>query len=166
MARTLILNFLYRDTPWMSKVEDACARWEKTPYKLNFCQKGVGVDCIHFVAAILDEMYGQAHSKNLRSLPPDACVHNRVGVHKAGKALFKAYPAIEKVMDGTLEAGDLVITGPRSETPTAGHLMIAGKRGKLWQSISTGVCFSGYGILDTEMLVSVYRASDKTKWLS
>lgn len=165
-ARFLLIPFRFQEGPWDSKVERICSQWKGTPYKLNMCHPGVGVDCVHFVAAVLDLLYGVRHSKNLKSLPPDACVHNRAGVMKAGRALFKAYPAMEKVTDMSLEAGDLVVLGPLSDTPTAGHLLIAGQRGKLWQAVANGVCFTGYGHQSTEMLVSVYRASDKDKWIS
>lgn len=165
MTKTLILPFQFVETEHAKKVESLCRIWKGTPYRLNDCTPGVGVDCIHFVAAILDSLYGERHSKNLKSLPPDACVHNKLGVLKAGRALFAAYPGMERVEDSTLEAGDLVATGPAQKEPTVGHLMIAGGPGKLWQAISVGVCFTGYGIPDNQMLVAVYRATDKYKWL-
>lgn len=166
IPRTVILNFTYLPSPWERRVEEVCSYWVGTPYRLNMCHPGEGVDCIHYGAAVLDRLYGTEHSKNLQSLPPDACVHNRKGVEKATRALLKSYPAMKRVEDGTIEAGDLVITGPVGEHPTASHLLIAGKRAKLWQASKGGVNFTGYGILDCEMLVAVYRAGDKDKWLT
>lgn len=166
MVRHYVLPFRYVETPYADLVESKCMPWKGTPYSLSSCTKKVGVDCIHFVAAVLDDLYGEKHSKNLKSLPPDACVHNKAGVMRAGRALFQAYPAFSKVSDNTIEAGDLVVLGPAQEEPTAGHLLIAGSRGKLWQAIAVGVCFTGYGVDESQMLVSVYRAGDKEKWLS
>lgn len=165
MAKLITLPFEFTANPWDDRVETVCRGWVGTPYVLNRCEKGIGVDCMHYVAACLDELYGVEHSKNLRSLPPDACVHNKLGVVKAGKALLKAYPSHSRVEDWTLESGDLVILGPHSQTPTAAHLLIAGKRGKLWQTNSFGVCFTGYGHDSSEMVVAVYRASDKNLWI-
>ena len=164
-SRTTVLQFAYKDRPWALRVDDICWSWERTPYKLNACKKKAGVDCIHFVAAVLDELYGVEHSKNLKSLPPDACVHNKEGVLAAGRALFEAYPH-QRVEDKSIEAGDLVLLGPPS-TKTTSHLLIASTHGRLWQSTKTplGVLVSGYGINEDQMLVAVYRATDKEKWL-
>lgn len=164
MTSTVNLSFAFRTQPWDAKVEEVCESWKGTPYKLNGCSRE-GIDCLHFVATVLDQLYGVRHSKNLKSLPPDACVHNKQGVMKAGRALFSAYPEHRRVLDGSLEAGDLVLTGPISDTPTTSHLMIAGKRGKLWQCNSFGVGFTGYGIPSSEMLVAVYRSFEKVRWL-
>jgi len=167
MIGTVILPFTFDPKPWDQAVETVCQSWVGTPYKLNRCVKGArgGVDCVHFVAAVLDELYGIEFSKNLKSLPPDACVHNRRGVMKAGRALLEAYPSHARVEDGTVQAGDLVLTGPVSDTPTTSHLLIAGKKGKLWQCSNVGVNFTGYGMPSSEMLVGIYRASDKMeKW--
>lgn len=165
-VRLLPLGLVFAPNPWDARVDAVCQTWKGTPYKLNKCLKGIGSDCIHFVAAVLDELYGLEHSKNLKSLPPDACVHNKKGVMKAGRALLQAYPTHERVEDGTIEAGDLLLTGPVSDTPTTSHLLIAGSRGKLWQCNAAGVHFTGYGIPDSEMRVGLYRASDKELWIS
>lgn len=164
-SRTTVLHFNYIPQPWMQIVEDRCLSWKGTPYKLNACEKGRGVDCIHFVAAVLDELYGVEHSKNLKSLPPDACVHNKKGILEAGRALLNAYPHI-RVDDNSLEAGDLVLFGPPS-TLTTSHLLIASTQGRLWQATKTalGVLVSGYGTNEDQALVAVYRATDKEKWL-
>ena len=53
-ARFLLIPFRFQEGPWDSKVERICSQWKGTPYKLNMCHPGVGVDCVHFVAAVLD----------------------------------------------------------------------------------------------------------------
>lgn len=164
MAKVSILHLNFTPNQWDNRVEEVCESWRGTGYKLNGCKKGWGVDCIHFGAAVLDELYGINNSKNLQSLPPDACVHNKKGVLAAGRALFKAYPTHRKVMDDSIESGDLVILGPISKKPAAAHLRIAGRQGRMWQCTSAGVHFTGYGISENEMLVAIYRATNKVLW--
>lgn len=162
IAKTQILQFRYEERPWTRRVEEVCRSWSGTPYKLGRCVKQRYVDCIHFGAAVLDELYGINHSKDLRSLPPDACIHNRRGVQKALRALLEAYPSHRRVRDGSLEAGDLVVTGPQQGGPS--HLLVASRRGVLWEASSHGVRASGYGIFTVERLVAVFRAQDKHLW--
>lgn len=164
MNTTTVLMLKFVPNLWDEKVERICESWKGTNYRLNACKRGWGVDCIHFGAAVLDELYGVDHSKNLQSLPPDACVHNKKGVMKAMRALLKAYPSHREVMNGTIESGDLIVLGPASTQPTAAHLRIAGKQGRMWQCTNSGVHFTGYGLSSNEMLVSIYRASDKVLW--
>lgn len=147
-------------------MEAACSAWLGTPYLHGRCARGIGVDCIHFGAAVLDELYGVHHSKNLQSLPPDACVHNKKGVQAALRAMLKAYPSIRRADDGVFEPGDLLVLGPvvRGERAEAAHLMVAGKRGRLWHATPPQVCFTGYVLSDNEELLAVYRSSDKEVW--
>ena len=158
-----ILPLTYRDQPWAAKVERVCLSWAGTPYKLNKCTKGRYVDCLHFAAAVLDELYGTEHSRNLKSLPGDACIHNRKGIAVALRALLRSYP-IKRVRDGSVEAGDLVVFGHASERSGPSHLLVASRRSVLWEGTRPRVRASGYGILDTEKLVAIYRATDKHLW--
>lgn len=158
-----ILPFVYRDQPWASKVERVCLSWAGTPYKLNKCTKGRYVDCLHFAAAVLDELYGVDHSKNLKSLPGDACIHNRSGIASALRTLLRTYP-IKRVRDNSIEAGDLVVFGHASEKSGPSHLLVASRRSVLWEGTRPRVRASGYGILNLEKLVAVYRATDKHLW--
>lgn len=160
----MMMALLFRPTKWDEKVEQVCQAWEGTPYKLNRSVKGVGVDCLHFAASVLDALYGEKHSKNLNSLPPDACVHNRAGVISAGRALLQAYD-VQRVEDRTIEAGDLVLFGRSSGVDTTQHLMVAGSSGRLWHATTPRVHFTGLVVPGNLKFVCVYRATDKDKWL-
>ena len=153
-----------RPTKWDSRVESICESWEGTPYRLNRGRRGLGVDCLHFGASVLDELYGIKHSKDLNSLPPDACVHNRKGVIVAARALFSKYPAMERVQDSFVEAGDLVCLGKADTLNSTQHLMVAGRPGKLWHATIPHVHSIGIMIPLDLKLVCIYRASDKEKW--
>lgn len=159
------LRLRFQTSDFDSLVDEVCSSWEGTRYQHGKCAKGIAVDCIHFGAAVLDELYGMENSKNLRSLPPDACVHNRRGVEIATRSLLRAYP-MRRVEDSSLEAGDLLILGPWVEgrPAAAGHLMVAGSCGTLWHATVPKVVKTGYSIPSTEALLAVYRAQDKDKW--
>lgn len=148
-------------------VEQACSAWDGTPYRHGQCAIGIGVDCIHFGAAVLDTLYGSLYSKDLRSLPPDACVHNRHGVEVAMRSLLRAYPAVKRCSDGSVEPGDLLVFAPVLQGAPAApaHLMVAGGHGRLWHATHPRVCFTGYLMSTQEALLAVYRAEDKEKWL-
>lgn len=147
------------------RVEQVCSSWEGTRYKLNSCRKGIGVDCLHFAAAVIDELYGE-NSKDLQSLPPDACVHNRLGVLKAGRELLMKYPSFRRVRnDRFVEAGDLMMLGRReARLRSTQHLMVVGTEGKLWHATPPRVHFTGSVLPKNLMLTCIFRASDKENW--
>jgi len=122
------------------------------------------VDCIHFAAAILDELYGLEYSKDLQSLPADAGIHNKKAVWAAVRHLLRTYPSHRRVKDQTIEAGDLVVTG-RSQNSAPTHVAVAGSRGILWESSQPCVRQVGYGLPKPNKLIAIYRASDKANWL-
>jgi len=161
--RTQNLQLSFQETAWDETVERSCASWEGTPYRHGKHFKGIGVDCLHFAAAVLDDLYGSSISASLKSLAPDACVHNREGVAAAVRALMTYFPGMERYHGDCLQAGDLVITGPRS-TATASHLMVAGSQGRLWHASSPRVCYTGYGITQSQVLVGIYRSFKKELW--
>ena len=154
----------FRRTKWDVAVESACREWEGTKYKLNRSTVGVGVDCLHFAASILDRMYGSEHGQGLASLPPDACIHNRVGVRKAARELFEKYPGIKRVKDRSVEAGDLILFGLEGCLGSTQHLKVAGSDSRLWHATPPSVHYTGLVSPEGLKLVCTYRASDKEKW--
>lgn len=155
---------IFKETRWDGAVERVCRSWEGTPYRLNRGRKGLGADCLHFAASVLDELYGSEHSKDLNSLPPDACIHNKQGVMAAARALFVKYPAFSRVTDSTVEAGDLMCFGRSGEVNSTQHLMVAAEAGKLWHASPPCVHYTSLMSLKSLKLVCSYRASDKEKW--
>lgn len=163
IARLSLAPLSYLPSPWAAKVERACAEWAGTPYRLNKCTRGRYVDCLHFAAAVLDSLFGTDHSRGLKSLPPDACIHNRRGVEAALRALLRTYPH-RRIKDGSVEAGDLVIWGRASERSGPSHLLVASLQSKLWHAARPAVCFCGYMIPDSHRLLAVYRSEEKHLW--
>lgn len=159
IAKTHTLPLRYLPSAWENTVQTVCLRWKGTRYKHNGKTRGRSVDCLHFAAGVLDELFGTEHSRDLQSLPPDACVHNREGVRIAVRALLSTYPC-RRIRDMSVEAGDLVIVGRTGPE----HLMVASKRGVLWEASPPNVRMTGYGLPDSYSLIAVYRAKEKEVW--
>lgn len=160
----MMIPLQFRPTQWDVRVQSVCQSWEGTPWRHNRCVKKAGVDCLHFAAAVLDELYGEEHSKDLQSLPIDACIHNKLGVMAAARALFEKYPEIVRVNDGYVESGDLVILGRDVEIDSTQHLMVAGGRGCIWHADPPKVYATGLVAPEHLKLVCVYRATNKEIW--
>lgn len=154
---------IFTPSPFDARVEQICREWEGTPYRHGRCLKGSGVDCLHFAASVLDELYGTEHGKNLKSLPPDACIHNKAGILAAGRRLFTCYPNMERVDRGSVMSGDLVIFGRDSEINSTQHLAVVGA-GRIWHASPPSVHAAGLVAPPKLKLVCVYRSLDKELW--
>jgi cell wall-associated NlpC family hydrolase len=135
--------------------------WEGTPHMDGQQCKGRGVDCVRFVAAVIDEMAG-THTP-LEHLPRDASFHNRERCIGAFKRFFTLFDGCKVPDEEPKQPGDVLVTGPANGGP--GHAIILGSDGQLWQSLDE---VGGYA---PEMLSNqqykykaTMRVSDRTKW--
>lgn len=147
----------------LAALERALARWVGTPYRVGQQCAGAGVDCVRFVAAVLDDVMGRVTP--IETLPQDAALHARASAIAAMHRIRRLYEPVALVEDGTLEPGDLLVTAPPGGGP--GHALIAGpRRWELWESTLDGVHRTGLGALTAGRwsLRYVYRPGDKTGW--
>jgi len=146
-------------------LERAIGKWQGTPYRVGQQSPGVGVDCVRFVCAVLDDVTGR--TTPIETLPQDASMHARTSAILTMKKIKQLYMPNAEVADGTIEAGDLLITAPEGGGP--GHVLIAGpKPWHLWESTATGVRRTGLGGLTTgaaQRLQYVYRITNKDTWV-
>ena len=138
--------------------------WEKTPYRLGESCKGRGVDCIHFMSGVLDELYGFPREA-IAKLQGDTCLHSPKSAKAAMRVIIRTYSSHKRVTDDTIEPGDALVTGPINGGP--GHVMIAGTLNRLWHAtLNNGIEQTGSAYRpDLETLHEIYRATDKEKWL-
>lgn len=147
-------------------VDQICRSWEGTPYMRGQMCKGVGVDCVRFVCAVLSELYGWPLERP-DCLPPDASMHDPRGMRKSVRTIMRKYDLEGcRVLDGSLEPGDALMTGPRGGGP--GHAMFAGALyGEIWHVERRGrrVCRTGLALFEEEQAVfEVYRPKNKDQW--
>ena len=117
-------------------------RWRGTPYSEGAWAPSVGVNCVRFVCAIADHMFGRPRLP-IAHVPADQALHAPVSARAAMRFLMRRYDA-RTVKDGCLEPGDVLATGPAGGGP--GHAIIAGIRPtQMWQSTAPSVWPVAYG---------------------
>ncbi len=140
--------------------------WRDTPYCLNQACKKVAVDCVRFVFSTLNEMYGFAKGEVMR-LPADTAFHNKEKCIAAVRFLMGVYSPCRFVKDGSIEPGDIILTGTVGGSP--GHAMVAGpNQSELWHSTDSGVCKTGISFsrdLDLFTFHKIIRPEDKHLWV-
>lgn len=157
-----------------ARLEAILRSWEGTPYLPGQQKERVGVDCVRFVCAVLDDVRGTPRTP-IETLPQDAAMHNRTSAILAMKkinALYRpnvqAFSRLDTPLEEVVvEPGDVVVCAPEGGGP--GHVMLAGARPyELWESSGTGVRRVGLGglLLDRGQwrLHYVYRITNKQEW--
>lgn len=152
--------------PTQEKLQKILDSWEGTPYMPGQQMKGAGVDCVRFVCAVLDELYGFSRVA-IPELPGDIALHARDTAVAAMRYIMKLYEPNEPVLDGVLEPGDILVVAPPKGGP--GHAMIAGGReNELWHSMDRRVQRTGIGFLTDKyhgwQFYGAYRALDRERW--
>ena len=160
------LDFRFREMPWGRLVDMVGGYWLGTPYKENARAPGRGVDCVRFTCAILDSLYGDQRSVRLPRRRGEMSLHNRAGMFKAMRLILGLYPNHRRVVNRSLEPGDILVCGPENGGP--GHAMVAGGRqGVIWHcSRPGGVERVGYSIPRGHKLFAVFRCTDRDGWTS
>jgi len=125
------------------RIERLLAQWEFTPYLAGQCVRCRGVDCVHFIASIYDELTGKEYRHT--KLPQDAAFHNKQEAEKNTRRFFKMYPC-SPVEGGIVQPGDIVICGPVGKNGGPGHGMIVGVS-SLWHVDSKCVCKAGLAVM-------------------
>lgn len=136
--------------------------WEDTPFMAGQCCPGVGVDCTHFVCAVLDALYGRAPRKVRRWKPGTGIANLKAGAQVL-RSIGKMFPESYRV-NGVLEPGDTVAMrygrGPN-------HVALVG-----WVQNTIWACPMGVGgrvsqmplAMFTGRIVRAYRMRDRAKW--
>lgn len=147
------------------RIEGILQSWKGTPYYLGQQCKGIAVDCVRFVCAVLDELYQQPYQE-IEHLPDDIAFHSREKAIDAMRLMLRLFPNHTSVRGYEVEPGDVLVCGSKSGGP--GHAMIAGtQQSTLWHSnshkvVQTGLAFPQAGMYH---LHRILRATDKDKWL-
>lgn len=119
-----------------ARLGEILREWEGTPYCPGQQCKGVAVDCVRFVSAVLDEML--CITTPMERLPQDASFHNKALVMRGMRRFFRRYPSVK--VEGSVQPGDVLIMGPKNGGP--GHAAIVGPTG-YWHCFQNGVIMAG-----------------------
>lgn len=147
------------------RLESVLQGWKGTRYGLGQQCKGMAVDCVRFVCAVLDEMYQQPY-QDIEFFQDDMAFHSRAAALGAFRTILRLYPEHTALQGNEVEPGDVLICGSKSGGP--GHAMIAGTRQSiLWHTdghsvVQTGLVFPQAGMYH---LHRILRANDKDRWL-
>ena len=126
-------------------------------------RKGAGVDCVRFVAGVMDELYGMKHDEGIR-MPYDTALHNRRGAISVVRFFVKRYEPITLRKENgeyVVQPGDVIVTKLGSNP---GHVLIVGTEpNTVWNSIeNAGVCKTGFGQM--KRVLRVWRPRDRGLW--
>lgn len=149
------------DPASQARLAAVLASWEGTPYMPGQSCKGVGVDCVRFVVAVLDELSGK--QTDVRTIAPDAATH-APDVAMAALARLIARFDCEEVTNNVLEPGDVIATGPENRGP--GHAVLVGcERRICWDATAPRVRRISLGLsaLMGHQVFAVYRLKNR-KW--
>lgn len=150
----------------LGRLEAELESWNGTPFIQGLEMKGLGVDCVHFICAVLDVMYRQKRSVEIPRARYDAAMRPG-GNQDVISTIRHMYPAHEIIKDRRLQPGDIALTGP-SGSLAAGHVVIAGPReNTFWHAQGRGVKVSGLNVLNTvyDVEIAAFRATNKRAWL-
>jgi hypothetical protein len=123
---------------------------------------GVGVDCVRFVAAVMDELHHTVNGPGIR-LPYDTSLHNRAGAIKVVHYFVNRYdPLIVRKQDGVyrVQPGDVAVV-KIGRNP--GHVFVIGPDENTAWHASENVGVRMTGISQIKNLIRVYRP--RSEWL-
>jgi cell wall-associated NlpC family hydrolase len=134
--------------------------WEGTPHRNGQQVKGLAVDCVRFVSAVADELYGK--TTEIVRLPQDASFHSKETCYNAFKSFMKNYP--HDRVEGNLQPGDIIITGPRGGGP--GHAIFTGVK-YLWHCDTRAVVRTGTFLTSAGVYfpIAILRGRNRERWV-
>lgn len=153
---------IWRSTHCDARMLSVIRSWIGTPYCPGSAVRGVGVDCVRFVASFIAEMEGSLREPMDR-LPPDLSFHSPEKARAALRRFLRIYEPYEKVPFGeTLEGGDILVTQP-SNAGGPGHAVVVTPRPTfVVHALSTGVQVTSIYMINR--IVGIYRPGNKNRW--
>lgn len=107
----------------MGLFQDILEKWEGTPYREGHRILRQGVDCVQFVAAVLEEFYGVPCE--IPRLSSDVAYFNKGAGYPAMSALRRSFPYTKTDPSSEIEAGDVIVTTCGSAGTLPHHVLIA-----------------------------------------
>ncbi len=142
------------------RLECLLQTWKGTRYLPGQCMKRKGVDCVHFLIAVYDELSGTKH--RFEKLPQDVSFHNKAKAEAGFKQLLRLFPS-DKIEGDIVQPGDLIVCGPIGKNGGPGHGMIVGAD-RLWHVGKSCVCNAGLAVMQqgTAAFKQIRRLRDQS----
>lgn len=146
------------------RISEVLDSWLGTPYAAGQAAKGLAIDCVRFVAGVLDELnHRKQQQLHYLRLPSDLGMHNRREALRGLRLFRRAYEPNEMVNDFVIEPGDVLMTGPADGGPT--HAEFAGtRRNTFYHATIDGVTVTGI-LKPVGTQFAVIRPMNKEEWL-
>jgi len=142
------------------RLEREFIAWRGTPHVAGQAVRGVGVDCVRFITAVLDAAFGRPRTLTPR-MPQDLAWHDARGAMRVAEAIIAMYPVVTGVDPGGVEPGDIILVrmgaGP-------GHVLMVGPQPwTAWHAPrNSGVCRTGLGAVSA--VLRIWRVEGKDQW--
>jgi len=143
-----------------------CESWKGTPYMTGQQARGIGVDCVQFIGAILDALYRRPARTLIPRLPPNAGLHSEESGLRTAMAIRKGFESAE-VDDGSIEPGDVLVTRGTMDTRAhayLGHVLLAGVLPGTAIHSTQGVGVSWTSVQGIPGILRIYRPLNKNTW--
>ena len=141
----------------------AIESWVGTPWMAGQCMRGVGVDCVRFVDAVLCQVRGVTIEPAQR-FPQNMPLADREGAMAAAHIMLRRHPNRKRIDGEPIEPGDVLICR-RGAMDSPGHVLIAGVDARTaWHAVAgAGVCMTSIAAHHQHVLWSV-RPTDRASW--
>lgn len=151
--------------PAINALTAAIHPWIGTPYRDGHNAIGVGIDCVRFVVAILDQLY-RITAAPIPVLPPDTSLHDPRAVARIIAILKRRYPVLQVAAPGPrdFQPGDIAIVRYHAGAP--GHVGIIGADTRLIFHAINDVGVSQTSVETTESIIRAYRPQETHRWAS
>lgn len=131
------------------RLQQAIARWSKTPYVAGQFQPGLGIDCVRYCWGVLNEAFFETwdHGTALPREAQDAALHNTEVSKKVARLFIEKFDLYSLEPRRTPMASDILSVKaklPGVQTVNPVHLILVGMNG-----IKCHHAVPGLGIADT-----------------
>lgn len=141
--------------------------WRGVPWIPGGYTREIGVDCVRFVACVLDDLGHTAIAPTLPRLAQDIGKHQPDAAALAADEMVRQWPH-EFLRGEEVEPGDVIVTAGGKGGPA--HALIVGLRpNTAWHCAPrSGVCCVGLGHIGMDALgraVRIWRPLNKQNWI-
>lgn len=149
------------------RINDVCESWIGTPYMKGQRCKDIGVDCVQFTCAILDELNNRfIGSTKIDRLASDTGANDKEGIFalRIARQIMKINPC-EKIPVHCLQPGDILICRLGNNGGPGHTMFVGGKKNLLYHACNGERQVTKIGLGSVKYGLHAYRFKDRINWL-